>query len=365
MNQEIIEQAEIFQLPVGKANVLALGGELKNTFCLTRGTEAFVSPPAGDLKDFDAYARYQERIRAFQEAFGITPGRIAHDMHPDYLSTRYAQETFQDIPKIAVQHHKAHVAACMAENVETEDVIGVAFDGTGYGEDGEVWGGEFFAGNFRGFERMAHFRYTAMPGADKAALEPWRMAAAYVYQSEGDGVREYTQRFKDGDFIITMLKKNVNCPRTSSAGRLFDAVSSLAGLCDVHEYEADAAIRLENMCAGNCDADPYPYRVENGKIDVSPMMQEIITAQETPEMIARRFHQTVAQIILAVCVMIRDQKGISKAALCGGVFLNKVLSSRAEELLTDNGFKVLTHRRLSPGDSSISLGQAAIVQEVL
>lgn len=353
-------------LPGNGKSIFAVGGELKNTFCLTKDNLAFISRDIGNLNDFQTYQHYREAVQRFKDLLKIEPEVIAHDMHPDYMSTRYAA-TLNDpagsTARIGVQHHHAHIASCMAEHRLDGEVIGAAFDGTGYGVDGNIWGGEFFAGGYREFKRVYHLRYIPLPGGDKAAQEPWRMAVSYIYQAFGEEASKFTSRWKDSNLIISMIKKRINAPLTSSMGRLFDAVSSIAGICDVNTYEGEAAIKLMNLCQE--ENKVYPYLIENGIIDVSPMIREIISEKEEPGRIAARFHATIADIVLRTCLRLREEHGINKVVLSGGVFQNKVLSERSVNLLKKHKFGVFTHSRVPPNDGGISLGQAAIAQALV
>lgn len=343
--------------------VLALGGELKNTVCFTNADTAFVSSEIGDLKDLDTYNKFKENIASLEAELGIEPEVIAYDLHPAYLSSGYANDLPAILKKVPIQHHKAHIAACITENDIEGPVIGFAFDGTGYGDDGKVWGGEVFVGDCKDLNRVYHLDYLPMPGGDKAALEPWRMAVSYIYRAVPEMVEDYAKRYKDHKAITSMIKKKVNSPLTSSMGRLFDAVSSIVGLCDVNEFEADAAICLEKACMGSCNNKPYSYILKSGIIDVSSMIEQILASNETVEIIAKRFHSTIADIILSVCKEVSTKTSIKTVTLSGGVFLNKVLTDHLKIILPKDGFQVYTHQKLSPGDSSISLGQAAIVRE--
>lgn len=352
-------------LPKSSKSILATGAELKNTFCLTKGNQAFVSQSIGNLNDFKIYKNYQQAIRRLKKTLKIEPEIIAYDMHPDYLSTRYAMSLDSSLPRIAIQHHQAHIASCMAEHQLQKEVIGIAFDGTGYGLDGNIWGAEFFVGGYGEFKRVYHLRYIPLPGGDKAAQQPWRMAVSYIYQSFGDKTAKFISRWKDSDLILSMIKKGINSPLASSMGRLFDAVASIIGLCDFNTYEGEAAIRLEGLCQKKVEGKAYPYHIEDGVIDVSAMIGEILLGREEPTLIAIRFHNTIADIILGVSLRIRAEYGIDKAVLSGGVFQNKVLVKNSLELLKKNGFSAFTHSMVPPNDGGISLGQAAIAQELM
>ncbi|MCK4352964.1 carbamoyltransferase HypF [candidate division WOR-3 bacterium] len=344
--------------------ILATGGEIKNTFCITRKNLAFLSQHIGDIKNLDVYEFYKETIEHFKYIFKTEPEIIAYDLHPEYLSTNFVKELTtwnSHLTTIGIQHHHAHIASCMAENGVEGEVIGIAFDGTGYGTDGNVWGGEFFVGGYNGFKRTHHLKYIPLPGGDQAAHQPWRMAVSYLAQAFGEEALRFTKRWSRSDFIYSMIKKGINCPLASSMGRLFDAVSSLLGFCDINTYEGEAAVRLENQCH-NAKAVPYNYKIDGSEIDVSPMIREIMLKGEGVDKIAQRFHLTIVDIILEVCKELRKEYGIGRVVLSGGVFQNKIIIEKATELLRRSKFNVFTHLRVPPNDGGLSLGQVAIAQ---
>ncbi|MCD5397583.1 carbamoyltransferase HypF [candidate division NPL-UPA2 bacterium] len=357
--------------------VLACGAELKNTFCLTRDDYAFLSHHIGDLKNLETLTSFREGIEHFKGLFRIQPEIIACDNHPQYLSTQYAQE-FRELSRgnlklIQVQHHHAHVAGCMAENGLEEKVIGVAFDGSGHGVDGASWGGEFLLADFKGFQRRAHFQYIPLPGGEMAIKEPWRLVVSYLYQIYGDDFlkMECIKRLDEDKcrILLKMLKQSLNCPLTSSVGRLFDTVSSLLGIRDRVNYEGQAAVELE-MLAEEGEGEPneiygYEVREEEGVFIVNPhlIIREIIDDLEggiAASFISAKFHRTLAWIIGEVCNLIRRESGLDKVVLSGGVFQNMFLLKRALPLLREGGFQVYTHHKVPPNDGGISLGQAVI-----
>lgn len=361
--------------------ILACGGELKNTFCLTKGHYAIPSQHIGDLQNWEALTFFEETLANLRNTFRVTPKIIAHDLHPDYMSTRFAREYAEkhDIPPnriVAVQHHHAHVVSCMAEHDLRGPVLGVAFDGTGYGEDGQVWGGEFFVADRARFERKAHLRYIPMPGGDRAAKEPWRMAAAWLIQAMGEDAMSrcpwFFARFDPGNVrIVAAMIKGSHAPLTSSAGRLFDAVSSLVGLRDVNTYEGEAAMAMEAVALQAFDAElePYPFRRITGKclmVDPAPaiaaMVANMVDGVAVP-VIAARFHMTVADIIVEMSRWMRDESGISDVVLSGGVFQNRLLTGIARDTLTREGFSVRTNEKVPCNDGGISLGQAVVAWE--
>ncbi len=346
-------------IPVAKGRpVLAVGAELKNTFCLTRDGRAFISHHIGDLENYETLRAFEEGIEHFQRLFDITPELIAYDPHPEYLSTKYALD--RDLPSIAVQHHHAHIASCLADNGEDGPVIGVAFDGTGYGTDGTLWGGEFLIAALDGFERAGHLEPVPMPGGAAAIREPWRMAAAY-------GVPEDlpVARRPDWSTVTEMAERRVNAPLTSSMGRLFDTVAAVLGVRDRVNYEGQAAIELEQR-ADLSEPTAYPasitgtstFAVAGG--DLLDAVVADLRARVSVPVIAARFHNGVAALVVNAASRIREETGIGAVALSGGVFQNVFLLGRAVSGLKDAGFAVLTHHRVPPNDGGISLGQAAV-----
>jgi hydrogenase maturation protein HypF len=366
--------------------ILALGGQLKVTFAVGRGRNAFLSHHLGDLDQFSAYQAFVNDIRLFESLFFIEPEIVVHDLHPDYASTRYARErvsgsassTLPTITSLPVQHHHAHVASCMAENGLTEPVIGVALDGSGYGTDGSIWGGEFFVGTYLNLQRVAHLRYVGMPGGEAAIREPWRMAVSHAIDA-GRASLPLNNRIPGSALqtVGTMLKNRFHCPPTSSAGRLFDAVSSLAGIRDRVSFEGQAAMELEALAAQVKDDNGcYPFALADDPqadnapacliIDTRPLICSVIDDVEqkrTPERIARRFQTTMVEIILATCARIREEFGIEVVTLSGGVFMNALLSSEASQRLQSIGFRVFHHRKVPANDGGLSLGQLAIAAQ--
>lgn len=363
------------KLPVQAEPILAMGAELKNTLCLTRGNMAFLSQHIGDLKSLSNLLSFEQTVDHLQRIFAITPRAVAYDLHPDYLSSKFAQE--MSLPGIAVQHHHAHIASCMAENGLWEDVIGVAFDGTGYGTDGAIWGGEFFAGSYRGFARWAHLSYNAMPGGTAAIKEPWRMAVSYL--ENGPGINSnhlslppFTHAKAEQVEMIRTLVNQGPCPVTSSAGRLFDAVASLLGLRQAISYEGQAAIELEQLAPEDYRCRGYDFTINKNirpwSINLQGMFEELIDElmHRVPALpIAARFHQTMAEIIAHTCGAIGQETGIKKVVLSGGVLQNFLLLHRSVDLLERRGFTVYTHSKLPANDGGIALGQAVIAAMAL
>ena len=352
---------------------LAVGGQLKATFALGAGRQVFLSHHLGDLDHFEAFRAFEADLSLYQQLVGITPAWVAGDLHPDYATTGYARSRCAEMgtPLLAVQHHHAHMAACMAENGLTEPVIGVTFDGTGYGTDGAVWGGEFLTGDYRRVRRAAHLRYVAMPGGEQAIREPWRMALAHLLDAGHTGSRLRVSVSPDAERVVRLLlARKVNSPPTSSVGRLFDAVAALAGVRDRVSYEGQAAVELESLAASvPAAAGAYPFEVVAGGeadplvVDTRPVIRAVVaeTEDDTPApAIARRFHSTVVEVIADVCGRLRAGTGLDAVVLSGGVFLNALLTSETCARLARAGFRVYRHRLVPPNDGGLALGQAAV-----
>jgi hydrogenase maturation protein HypF len=371
--------------------ILAVGGQFKGAFALGRERQAFLSHHLGDLDHYAAYQAFERDILLYQQLFRIQADLIAHDLHPEYASTRYAQNCVRQRSDggnaqqlFGVQHHHAHVASCMAENGLSEPVIGVAFDGTGYGTDGAIWGGEFLVGDYLRFRRAAHLRHVGLPGGDRAIHEPWRMAASHLLDA-GCSLGDIESRvpIRELRTIRTMLERQVNTPQTSSMGRLFDAVAAIVGDRDRVAYEGQAAMQLEWLATDVADAGTYPFAFpschapgsrESGVSDVAtaggplvidtrPLIRAVAEdAARAVEasLIARRFHTTVVEIISMVCRRLRDSTGLNAVTFSGGVFMNALLTRDAGERLGEDGFRVYRHRLVPPNDGGLSLGQLAI-----
>lgn len=356
--------------------VFATGGLLKNTFCITKGKNAIVSQHIGDLENFEAMEFYKETFRNLSNTFRTYPKIVAHDLHPDYLSTAFAIEYAQehDIPAnrvIAVQHHHAHIAGAMAEHGLKDDVIGVSFDGTGFGTDGHIWGGEFLIASRKDFKRAAHLEYAYLPGGDMAAKEPWRMAISYLMEAGGvDSVNGFRERIGSSKTAVVeeMIRKGINSPYTSSMGRLFDAVASMIGLRDEITFEAEAAIELESI-ADRTETGSYPFEINGSEpieINAAPLIRAIVNDTNKgvlKETIAGRFHNAIADMTLTVCTKLRDNSGINDIVLTGGVFQNSLLTKLATVRLGKAGFKVYMQEKVPSNDGGISLGQAVVAWE--
>jgi len=358
------------RLPWEVPTLLATGAELKNTFCLTRGDYAFLSHHIGDLENYETLRSLEGGVEHFERLFRAHPTALAYDLHPDYLATRYALQRAEreGLPAIGVQHHHAHIAACMAEHGldGTTPVIGVAFDGTGYGDDGAVWGGEFLVSDYQGYRRASHLRYFQLPGGDAAVRQPWRVALALLRQA-GLGwdaalplVAAGTDTAKG--IVQRLLEAGLNAPQTSSMGRLFDGVASLLGVRHTVNYEAQAAIELE-AAVDPAEGGAYAFAIGPEGADAAPVIREIVTdlrAGLSVGCMAGRFHNGVVDMLLAVCEQIREQGGLNCVALSGGVWQNMLLLQRAADRLRAAGFDLLLHRQVPANDGGLALGQAAI-----
>ncbi len=349
--------------------VLACGAELKNTFCLAKEDRAIVSHHIGDLENAETLRAFTDGIEHFRRLFGIEPEVIAHDLHPDYLSTKYAVDTADGTDLVGVQHHHAHIASCLADNGDGGPVIGVAFDGTGYGADGTIWGGEFLLAGLAGYQREGHLEAVPMPGGTAAIKQPWRMAAVYLDAAFGAtppaglAVMRRNQRWWDA--VLTLAHKGVASPVTSSAGRLFDAAAAVLGVRDEISYEGQAAIELEQLAdprergayPAGLDAT-MPFRIRGR--DLIAAVAADLAAGVDKAIIAARFHHGVAALIEAGCLLARDRSGLATVALSGGVFQNMLLLSETAGRLEAAGFRVLVHSRVPCNDGGISLGQAVV-----
>ncbi len=363
-------------LPFKARQVLACGTEEKNSFCLTRDENAFLSQHIGDMDNEETQEHFENTIDLYQRLFRVQPEIIAHDLHPEYLSTKYARQyaASKGLKTIGIQHHHAHVVSCLVENEFREPVIGVAFDGVGYGTDGDLWGGEFLVADWGSFERAAHLEYVPMPGGVAAIRRPYRMALSYIYTLLGEetpleGLPIMSKITADEVNIVkAQLGRRFNSPLTSGAGRLFDAVSALAGVRGQIDYEAQAAIELEMLAPDDLTRfKPYPFVISRDEKPAIIKLKELISAVLNdvqngikPDVISARFHKTMAQIILETCRLISPPSGRKTVALSGGVFQNRRFFNLAIDALEKEGFQVLSHHTVPCNDGGISLGQAAI-----
>jgi len=358
--------------------IFGAGAQMKNTFCVLKGNQAFLSQHIGELDNLETLEFYRSAVTHLEQIFEAPPSIIAHDLHPDYLSTRFAQD--REGLSIPVQHHHAHIASCLADNQVDGPVIGVALDGTGLGTDGRIWGCEFLAADFQGFERLGHLEYLPLPGGEAAIHRPHRIALAYLHTlldhipdlSFLDGMSSEEQRI-----VIQQVSKGLNTPLTSSCGRLFDAVAAMIGVRDQITYEAQAAIELEMASTPGSEANdevsadwldrPYHFQIENVEgqhiIRVRNLIAAVVhdvQAQVSQAIIGRRFHATLARMTQHMCILIRDQRKLSTVALSGGCFQNQLLLRLTTAVLQEAGFEVLTHQRVPPNDGGIALGQVAV-----
>jgi len=349
--------------------ILACGAELKNTFCFARGRDAFLSHHIGDLENLETFRSFQNGVDHFKRLFGLRPEVIAHDLHPDYISTKYALALDDELTKVGVQHHHAHIAGCMVDNRIEGEVIGVAMDGLGFGEDGRFWGGEFFIADFARAERVAHLDYVPMPGGTKAIREPWRMAAIYLHRAFGDDFLDLELPFvkrldkRAWATLRKMAASGVNSPETSSMGRLFDAVASMVGLRTMINYEGQAAVELEAI-ADRSVTQGYEFELTSAGVikaeHVILRAAEDLLADVSPQAVSARFHLGVAGLIVSIALRLRVERRLNRVVLSGGVFQNMYLLAELCRSLESNGFDVFTHRRTPANDGGVSIGQAAV-----
>ncbi|MGD1002311.1 MAG: carbamoyltransferase HypF [Candidatus Brocadiia bacterium] len=353
--------------------VLAVGAELKGAICLTKGRNAFLGQHLGDLKNAQALDFFEETVAHLRRILEIEPEIVAHDLHPDYFSTRYALE-LTGLPLVGVQHHHAHIAAVLAEHGEEGPVLGLALDGTGFGTDGTIWGGEFLIADLRDFRRVGHLAPMPLPGGDAAIAEPWRTAVAYLHAAFGPEWANldipFVKRMEMGRarVVIQMIERRVNTPFTTSTGRLFDAVASLLGICDRNTHEGQAPMELEAAAAEDVmSALPQEIRRENGVFLLDPRSYihsavERLRDNVPAETISAEFHNGLCNGVIETCERIREAENISSVALSGGVFQNKLLFERTVRELERKDFRVLTYQLVPPNDGCIALGQAAVAR---
>jgi hydrogenase maturation protein HypF len=360
------------------SEVLACGAEIKNTFCMTRGRYAFLSQHIGDMENLETLEHFENMVELYSKMYRLSPRILAHDLHPDYLSTRYARDLKEKddaLTLVGVQHHHAHIAACLAENHVNPPALGIAFDGTGYGSDHTIWGGEFLLLNsFEEMKRAAHLEPIPLPGGDAAVKRPYRMALSYLFSLFGDRAAARRYAFLEGRseeeirLVIDQIRKGIHSPLTSSAGRLFDGVSALIGVRNTIDYEGQAAIELEMACAAIPNInEAYPIRIEEqeGKwvLRLHALFEAILEDLEhgigIPE-ISARFHLSVALMISRTAGIIARATGVRQVALSGGTFQNRVLLRLARSFLEEEGLRVVTHSEVPCNDGGISLGQAVV-----
>ncbi|MBS4013520.1 MAG: carbamoyltransferase HypF [Bacteroidetes bacterium] len=345
--------------------ILATGAELVNCFCIGKDNQAILSQHIGDLKNIETYEFYTESIKKYKKLFRFEPSIIVTDMHPDYLSTRYADE--YDLPVMKVQHHHAHIASCMAEHGLDEQVIGIALDGTGLGDDGNIWGSEFFICDYKDYSRITHFEYVPLPGGDKVTHEPWRTAVSYLYKYNGKEFFNHNLEFlkdipkQNIELICEAIEKKINCPLSSGAGRLFDAVAALINLCTVSKFHAEAPMRLESII-NEKNKDSYLFDADE-VISFKKTFTEIINdlKKNIPiSDISAKFHNTIVNVVIAVSLKIREKHNLNKVVLSGGTFQNKYLSENIEKELIKCDFQVFTHSKIPTNDAGIALGQLMV-----
>lgn len=350
--------------------ILSVGADLKNTFCTLKDGRAYISQHMGELNNLESLKIYKENIKKYRDVLDFTPDIVAHDMHPDYITTKFANEV--KIPAIQVQHHHAHIASVLTENNFDGQVIGVAFDGTGFGPDQTVWGGEFFIATLEGYIRTGHLRQVFMPGGEMAVRQPWRMAGAYLQDTFGESfmdmdipcVKELSNL--QWPVLWKSVKYGLNKMTTSSAGRLFDAVSAILGVCYYNDYEGQASAKLESI-ANDEDEIAYEYEIYEEQTltadfrkTIKGIISDVMNGKEINN-ISGIFHNTISRAIADICMKIREKDGINTIALGGGVFQNQLLLEKSLKYLSDSGFKVLINKLIPCNDGGISLGQAAVV----
>ena len=351
--------------------IIAFGAENKTCFSVLSEKGIYVSDTVEDLKDIVNFNNYEGAIKEYLSKNKMRPGCIVCDMHPDYLSSGLAQKIHSENSNsilLRVQHHHAHIVSCMEDNNLDGEVVGVSFDGTGYGDDGQSWGGEFLLCSKSEFCRMFHLKYLPQPGGDKASREGWRMALAYLYDAFGPDFHEVdtpilTRLKKTQVSVIKqMMDKKINSPVTSSMGRLFDAVSSLIGICDVSSFEGEGAILLEKKAAEGIK-DFYEYDILSENVSVSAMIKEIVfdlSKGVSLEVISAKFHNTVSEIIFNISDKIYQMSGVNKVVVSGGCFLNKYIVDSIKEKFKGTHLELFTHIKFSPSDRGLSVGQAVV-----
>lgn len=352
-------------LPYSVDGIIATGAELVNCFCIGKEKQAIISQHIGDLKNAETLDFYTEALQRFQKLFRLNPKVLVCDLHPDYLSSRYAQLSGLNV--ITVQHHHAHIASCMAEHNLNEDVIGVAMDGTGLGSDGNIWGGEFLICDLEKFERVSHFQYLSMPGGDRAAKQVWRMGLSYLYKAYGEDLFNLEIPFveslhkKDSELLIQAINKKINSPLTSSAGRLFDAVAAIANICTTSTFHAEAPMRLEAV-ADNSISDFYPFETDK-EVSFLHTIRAIVDdiQKKIPNsIISAKFHNSFVNAIFETVWNIHKNSGLKKVALSGGTFQNKFVLEKLETKLQESGLEVFAHEKIPSNDAGIALGQLVV-----
>ncbi len=358
-----------------KKNIIALGAESKNTFTVFSDKGLYISDPVNQLNHLAGINEFEDSVRTYIRENNVSPDYIACDFHPEYSTTNLAKKLSNEAEKIRlvqVQHHFAHIASCMYDNDIDEKVIGVSFDGTGYGMDGNLWGGEFLLATRKSFYRLNHIRYAPQPGGDIAAKQGWRMAISYLMQAFGDeffdlGLPLFLgMNRRNMEIVSNMIKKNINSPLTSSAGRLFDAVSAILGICRESTFEAEAAILLEKEAAKSV-CDYYTYMITPHDIDFSPVIRELVDDLydgEDISVISAKFHNTLGEAIVDMCMRTYSAIGVDKVVISGGCFQNKFLLDYLKKRFNETKLKLYTHSKFSTTDIGISVGQAAVCANI-
>jgi hydrogenase maturation protein HypF len=344
----------------------------KNTICIVRGSEAFLSQHIGDLENLESYKFFEEAVEHMQRILEVRPKILAYDLHPDYFSTKWAQAQ-EGMQSLGVQHHHAHIASCMAENHLNGKVMGIVLDGTGYGTDGAVWGGEVLLADYNDFERAAHFEYIPLPGGAAAIREPWRMAVSYLTRNYGKDLRALDLPFlktidaRKLHVVQQMIDREIHSPRTSSCGRLFDAVAALAGVRSIVNYEAQAAIEFEMAAHDSTDEGAYTFELapdgSHWQIGTRPVFDGLLRDLRTGESVAtisQRFHRGLADLFVELAENIRGQTQLNRVCLSGGCFQNALFFALLLEGLRAKTFDVYFHTEVPAGDGGISLGQALV-----
>ena len=354
--------------------ILGCGAELKNTICITKGDKAFISQHIGDLENKATLDFFELTVAHLQRILEITPEMIAFDMHPDYLSTVYAKEQ-HDFQNVAVQHHHAHIVSCMAEHHLDGEVIGLSFDGTGYGTDGTIWGGEVLFAEAKRFKRMAHLACVPMPGSAAAIKEPWRMAISYLQDAFGENFRDLDIPVltridaRKLTIIVEMILKGVNSPQTSSLGRLFDGVAAIIGIRQRVNFEGQAAMELEMLAADDVDSiyDFEWVSEDRVKILPAPIIQGVVRDLQNGLPVAEistKFHKTIVVLFAEICTLVRKESGLNRVVLSGGCFQNSILLAGLIQKLEALNFQVFAHQQVPTNDGGISLGQAIVAAAV-
>jgi hydrogenase maturation protein HypF len=351
--------------------ILGTGAELTSSFCMGKGHLALMSPYTGDLKNLETFGFYQESYERYCRLFRFTPGLVVSDLHPAYLSTSFAGKLAEgnpDITSISVQHHHAHIASGMLDAGLEGEVLGFSFDGTGLGTDGHIWGAEVMKADYGGFERLFHFEYIPLPGGDKASKEPWRMGLSYLYACFGDEIYDLKipligdLKRQQIENIISLIRKKVNSPLVSSAGRLFDAVAAITGLNYVSTYQAQAPMLLESAI-DHQEEGYYSFHIEEGKVSFRSLIRELVEdiyQGVSTAVLAAKFHRSLVNLILHLSMEIRDASGLDRIVLGGGTFQNRFLSEKVMNKLENERFKVYLPRRIPVNDQGIAAGQIAI-----